>query len=113
MFKKLSASVFALVLVAGVFAPAQAQDTIALYFDNAGSLERFGNTGALPFTIVVGHDTVNPSSAAEFIMTEIGDQLAGIFKIGTVKINAIDACSAGQIGANRAAVTELCAMRCA
>ena len=67
MFKKLSASIFALALVAGVFAPAQAQDTIGLYLDDAvEGLRRFGNlTPGTPFDIKVITKTDESSCAAE------------------------------------------------
>ena len=69
MFKKLSASIFALALVAGAFVPAQAQDTIAIYYDdlaNPGPLTRFGNTTpGSTFDIVVITKTTQSSSAGE------------------------------------------------
>lgn len=89
MFKKLSAGIFALALVAGVFAPAQAQDdTIAIYYDNAGALQRYGNTTqGLPFDIVVGTTASQSSCATEFVMTEILIGKVGVFKLNTTKVN--------------------------
>ena len=87
MFKKLSASVLALALVAGVFAPAQAQ-TLGLYLDNGGELERFGDvTQTAQFDIVVLTDIPETSCLVEFVMTEIAIEVPGVFKTGTVKIN--------------------------
>jgi hypothetical protein len=88
MFKKLSDGIFALALVAGGFAPAQAQDdTIAIYFDNAGALERYGNTSGAPFDIVVGATASQSSCASEFVMTELTVGRVGLFKLDTAKIN--------------------------
>jgi hypothetical protein len=89
MFKKLSASIFALALVAGVFAPAQAQDTIGIFFDDGvgGGLSRFGTTGAAPFNIAVFTATDEPSSAAEFVITELRVLFPGVFALATTKIN--------------------------
>ena len=89
MFKKLSASIFALALVAGVFAPAQAQDTIAIHFDDGlgGGVQRFGNTGATPFNIVVITETSENSSAAEFVISELRVLFPGVFALATTKIN--------------------------
>jgi hypothetical protein len=89
MFKKLSASMFALALVAGLFLPAQAQDTIAIYFDDPVSgLARYGNTvQGQPFDLVVVTETSQSSCAGEFVMTELLVVTPGVFKLSTVKIN--------------------------
>ena len=89
MFKKLSASIFALALVAGVFAPAQAQDTIGLYLDDpVGGLARFGNlTAGVPFDIVVLTNAAEISCASEFVMSELLVLFPGVFKLSTVKVN--------------------------
>lgn len=90
MIKKLSASILFLALIAGVFAPAavQAQDTIGLYFDNAGTLQRFGNvTVGISFDIVAVAKKVNSSTAGEFIMTDIKNELPTVFKLNTAKVN--------------------------
>ena len=88
MFKKLSASIFAVALVAGVFAPAQAQDTIAIYFDTGSTLQRYGTTPAgAPFDLVVITDTSENSCASEFVMTELLIATPGVFKLATTKVN--------------------------
>ena len=89
MFKKLSASIFALALVAGVFAPAQAQDTIALFFDDGlgGGVSRFGETSTTPFNIVVITETDENSSAAEFVISDLRVLFPGVFALSTTKIN--------------------------
>ena len=87
MFKKLSASVLALALVAGVFAPAQAQDLIGLYFaDPVDGLQRHGITPVGPFDIVVQTMTDETACASEFVMTEIAVVVPGVFKTNTAKI---------------------------
>ena len=87
MFKKLSASVLTLALVASVIAPAQAQDTIGLYGDTTGGLQRYMTTTGNPFDIVAVMKTANPTSAAEFIMTELLVLFPGVFKLSTIKVN--------------------------
>ena len=87
MFKKLSACVLALAVVAGVSAPVQAQDVIGVYFDDAvDGLQRFGTTDAGPWDIVVQTTLVNSSSASEFVVTEILLDVPSMFKTGTAKI---------------------------
>ena len=89
MFKKLSASMFALALVAGLFLPAHAQDTIAIYFDGpSGGLARYGTTQqGVPFDIVVVTEASQSSCAAEFVITELLVVTPGVFKLSTTKIN--------------------------
>lgn len=88
MFKKLSASIFALALVAGAFVPAFAQDTVGIYFDDpVNGLQRWGNTVAgTPFDVVVVTKTSQGSAAGEFVMTELTVAAPGVFKLSTVKI---------------------------
>jgi hypothetical protein len=89
MFKKLSASMFALALVAGLLVPAQAQDTIAIYIDDpVNGLSRYGDTvQGQPFDIVVVTETSQSSCASEFIVTELLVVTPGVFKLSTNKIN--------------------------
>jgi hypothetical protein len=89
MFKKLSASIFALALVAGVLAPAQAQDTIAIFFDDpVNGLTRYGNTTpGQPFDVVVVSNIDDSSCASEFVVTELTIVAPGVFKLATTKVN--------------------------
>ena len=88
MFKKLSASILTLALVACVIAPAQAQDTIGLYADSGSGLSRFINTTpGVPFELAVLTKTADPSAAAEFVMSEILVLFPSVFKLSTVKVN--------------------------
>jgi hypothetical protein len=88
MFKKLSASVLTLALVACVVAPALAQDTIGLYGDIGAGLSRHINTTpGTPFDLVVITKTSNGGTAAEFIMTELLVVTPGVFKLDTKRVN--------------------------
>jgi hypothetical protein len=94
MFKKLSASIFALALIAGAFAPALAQTetvgTIGLYFAELGQppAGRFGATApGGQFDVVVVTNIDQPSCAVEFVMTELLVEVPGILKLNTTKVN--------------------------
>ena len=91
MIKKLSASLFALALVVGVFAPVQAQETICVYGDlNGGAgLERaiVVPIGGLSFDIVVQSETSVSAKAAEFRVDEIRTRYPGVLSSGVEKYN--------------------------
>lgn len=88
MIKKLSASLFALALVASVFAPAQAQDWIAIYGDTGSGLSRAINTTpGVPFDIVVQNQTDNTSAAAEFVIDDVKVLFPSVFRLSITKVN--------------------------
>lgn len=88
MINKLSAIVFALALVACVATPAvvQAQDNIGVYFNDAGTLRRYGTTSQT-FDVAVVAKCDDGSVAGEFVIRELLVDVPGVFKINTVKIN--------------------------
>jgi hypothetical protein len=89
MIKKLSASLFALALVVGALAPAQAQDTVAIYgAPAAGGYSRVLDTPAGgTFDIAVLTQTDNSSAAAEFVITDVKVLFPSVFRLSVTKIN--------------------------
>jgi len=79
----------ALVCVVAAFAPAGAQDTITLMYDDAiDGFQRFGQVEpGIPFEIVALMEAGKPSCAAEFVMTEFTVVVPGVFKLSTTKVN--------------------------
>lgn len=91
MFKKLSANLFALALVAAAFAPAAAQDTVAVYgqvgTDPPSRVILDTPSGTATFSIYVTMKATSSSSAAEFTMDELKVQFPGLLITATAKVN--------------------------
>jgi hypothetical protein len=88
MFKKLSAFLFTLALVACVIAPAQAQNTLALYGDTGQGLSRHINVSTgVAFDVVAVMKIGEQTNAAEFVMTELRVLFPGVLSTGTTKLN--------------------------